>query len=315
MTLKSNFNLFKTIIFLTLLILLPSCVRQVKENNDNIASKCLFISTRNIYRDIYIMNSDGKDVKQLTNDKAHYGYPKFMNNKNICFASKLTGTWQIYTMDLNGKNIKAVTNDKAINNYDPFPCPDGRIIFLSDRNGKQEIFVINGNGTNLTQLTYNYFFVDSPVVLDDGRIFFISSKSTKNEVWVMAGDGSGQKQLTDTKTNIISLAVLSSKTKDFLPKTEERTGFAEYRFIAQPKIVYATKDAYGDIQLYRINFDGTDKRTLTNFHGENINPVVLPNGQISFRTDIQGNSEVYLMTPDGYNHINLTNHEGYDDTK
>ena len=316
MSLKINSKLFKiSLSLVSFLLLLPACSKSVQIDNEDIARKCLFISTRNIYRDIYSINSDGTDIKQLTNDKAHYASPGFMNNGRICFASKLTGVWQIYTMDLNGKNIKAVTKDRAINNYEPFPTPEGKIVFLSDRDENPEIFVINEDGTQLTQLTYNHSFIDCPVVLDDGRIFFISSKSTKNEVWIMNGDGAGQKKLTSTKTNIVSIALLSTKTKDFLPKTEERTGFVEFRFMAQPKIIYAAKDTAGDTQLYRINMDGTDKRTLTSFHGENTNPVVLPGGQVSFMSDTGGDSDVWIMTPDGYNHTNLTNHDGYDDTK
>ena len=312
---KSNLKLKAAIILLAGALLLPSCTSQIKDENADPDGKCIFVSTRNGYRDIYISDLNGENLKQLTSDKAHYGWPAFTSDGRICFASQETGTWQIYTMNRNGKGIKAVTKSRAINNYAPYPTLDGRIVFISDMYGEPEIFSIKQNGTDRIQLTYNSTYVDCPVVMDDGRIFYISSKTTKPEVWMMTADGADQKQITFNTNNIRSVAVVPPRIKDFLSRTSENTGLAEFTYNVQPRIIYEAKDGLGNTQLYRMNIDGKEKRALTNLKGANSNPVVLPDGHVAFMSNNSKNADIWVMTPDGYNLKNLTVNPAYDDTK
>ena len=60
---------------------------------------------------------------------------------------------QIYVVGVNGKNLRKLTNDNAIKNLPKF-TPDGRqIVFLSNRTGNKDLYIMNADGTNQRQLT------------------------------------------------------------------------------------------------------------------------------------------------------------------
>ena len=78
-----------------------------------------------------------------------------------------------------------------------FPGENGKIAFTSDRDGDREIFVMNADGTNQTQLTSNLFRDIHPVWSPNGRkIAFMSTRHGDEEIWVMDADGAHQTQLT-----------------------------------------------------------------------------------------------------------------------
>ena len=76
--------------------------------------------------------------------------------------------------------------------------PDGRrIAFLSYRKGDGEIFVVDGDGSNLRELTFSRATDDDPSWFPDGqRIAFESARTNDTEVWSMRADGRAQTQLT-----------------------------------------------------------------------------------------------------------------------
>ena len=76
---------------------------------------------------------------------------------------------------------------------------DEQIAFFSERDGNQEIYVMNaGNGSNVTRLTYNDVLdVGSSWSPDSTKIAFASAKDANLEIYLMnATDGSGQTRLT-----------------------------------------------------------------------------------------------------------------------
>ncbi|MGH7672147.1 MAG: fibronectin type III domain-containing protein [Gemmatimonadales bacterium] len=74
--------------------------------------------------------------------------------------------------------------------------PD-RIAFASDRDGNEEIYVMNGDGSGVTRLTHDPAADGNPVWSPDGtRIAFVSLRSTYPHIYVMNADGSGVVQRT-----------------------------------------------------------------------------------------------------------------------
>jgi eukaryotic-like serine/threonine-protein kinase len=77
-------------------------------------------------------------------------------------------------------------------------APDGRIVFSSRAGGGFDIWIMNADGTNRTQLTRNAGQNAQPRVSPDGRyIVFTSDRSTgKPHIWRMDLNGDNPKQLT-----------------------------------------------------------------------------------------------------------------------
>ena len=78
----------------------------------------------------------------------------------------LDGHFDLFLVSKDGVNLKRLTkarktNGKWANNEDPSFSPDGRhIVFVSDRSGKKQLYMISPDGKNERRLTFdndNYF--------------------------------------------------------------------------------------------------------------------------------------------------------------
>ena len=73
-----------------------------------------------------------------------------------------------------------------------------RIVFMSTRDGNEEIYTMNSDGTNQTRITNNGARDTHPVWSPDGDfIVFESNRTGNSDIWVMNPDGSGLRNLTN----------------------------------------------------------------------------------------------------------------------
>ena len=86
--------------------------------------------------------------------------------------------------------------------------PMGILAFYSDRDGNLEIYTIKTDGSDLTRLTNDPAFDDSPAISPDGtQIAFLTARhdpspnfpNLKYEIYVMNIDGSDLRRLTTTE--------------------------------------------------------------------------------------------------------------------
>ncbi len=80
----------------------------------------------------------------------------------------------------------------------PSWSPDGRkIVFVSERDGNFEVYVMNADGSGQRNLTRHPGHDSAPAWSPDGRkIAFTTKRDGNFEVYVMNADGSGQQNLT-----------------------------------------------------------------------------------------------------------------------
>ena len=80
-----------------------------------------------------------------------------------------------------------------------FPGSNGKIAFESNRDGNNEIYVMNSDGTGQTRLTTNAGDLDAdPAWSPDGtKIVFVSSRDGNLEIYKMNPDGTGQTRITN----------------------------------------------------------------------------------------------------------------------
>ena len=72
-----------------------------------------------------------------------------------------------------------------------------KIAFISDRMGREELFLMNPDGSGLTQLTFNNSNDYNPYWSPDGtKIVFSSYRDGQSEIYSMNADGSWQTRLT-----------------------------------------------------------------------------------------------------------------------
>ncbi|MEW5767698.1 MAG: T9SS type A sorting domain-containing protein [bacterium] len=259
------------------------------------AGKIAFVSDRDGNAEIYVMNADGQDQSNLTNNLAEDRAPAISpDGYQIVFASYRSGNnYEIYLMTSSGLNPVRLTNNSADDNYPVF-SPDGNYIaFESARDGNYEIYLMNINGSVQSNLTNNAFWDRHPTFSPDGtQIAFASMRDGDYEIWVMDVDGSNPTKLTN------NLAT------DYYPA-----------FGPDGRIAFvSTRD--GNEEIYVMNPDGSGQTRLTANPAHDRYPCFSPDGsQITFATDRDGGGDrIYMMDSDGTGQVPLTVHpsDNYD---
>jgi Tol biopolymer transport system component len=113
---------------------------------------------------IYVMNSDGSHVTQLTNLKSFAGVPMYSpDEKLIVFQWRESNNfrddkkWRICMMNADGGDFHVITPG-ASNDQVPNWSRDGRrLLFFSDRTGKNQLYTMKPDGADVQRLTVNEF--------------------------------------------------------------------------------------------------------------------------------------------------------------
>jgi TolB protein len=141
-------------------------------------SKIAFSSDRSGKPMIFIMNSDGSNVKQLTFAGHYNSTPSWSSDgSKIAFAGVdkakdtgdgRTGAFDVFVINANGTGLKRLTsarkpNGRWANNEAPSFAPDGqRVMFVSDRTINSQLYMVNIDGTNERRITYDNKFYSKP---------------------------------------------------------------------------------------------------------------------------------------------------------
>lgn len=115
----------------------PKTPEEIKEYKDLLAEN--LVAPTNM--EIYTMNIDGTDLKQITHlGKANWSPYFHPSDKKILFSSNHHSTrgydFQIYSIDIDGSNLRQITFESEFNAF-PMFSPDGKkLAFSSNRLGE-----------------------------------------------------------------------------------------------------------------------------------------------------------------------------------
>jgi Tol biopolymer transport system component len=136
--------------------------------------------------DLWIVNHDGSNKRQLTSDSAWEANPAFSpDGRYIAFNSDRESISHIWRVDANGSHPKQLTTGNA-EDYSPVFTPDGRwLLFASWRSGKLATWKIPTDGGEPVQLTQQTS--PFPAVSPDGQWFACASQNgDPNSPWQFA---------------------------------------------------------------------------------------------------------------------------------
>ena len=175
-----------------------------------------FTTTRDFNYEIYVMTVDGSDEPiNLTQNPALDTYPNWSSDGRwLVFVSDRGGNWDIWKMDVaaclaarqagasdpacQGENLTADNTDDDL--Y-PRWSPDGsRIAFESRRNANRDIYIMDADGGNLSQITTDKNYQTYPIWAMDGQAIIYSSQQQLNWDLFLISLKSGEiRQLTHAK--------------------------------------------------------------------------------------------------------------------
>lgn len=136
-------------------------------------------------------------------------------------------------------------------------APDGRIVYTTRITGTQDLWIVNQDGTENRQLTFNLKSNFSPAVSPDGRsIVFVSDRTGNVELWKMNIDGGSPVQLTQSP-GIEGDPVISPEGK---------------------WVIYQYTDGGNRTNIRKLPFEGGNPVQITNT--ESGKPAVSPDGNL-----------------------------------
>ncbi len=137
--------------------------------------------------EIYLMNSDGSNVRRLTQSRGYDGGPFFSADGKKITWRRFTpdgSKAEIFTMDIDGSKQKKVTELNALS-WAPFFHPSGRyIIFTTSVLGYAnfELFIVDAEGLGKpVRVTTNEGFDGLPTFSPDGKMLSWTHRNEKGE--------------------------------------------------------------------------------------------------------------------------------------
>lgn len=129
-------------------------------------NKVIYTSLASGNMDVWIMNADGSNQKQLTTDPEWDGNPAVSPDGRYIFFGSLRGNLpSIWRMNIDGGSVQRVTDKE---DYIQEVTPDGQwIIFTSWRTGRLTLWKAGIDGSNPVQITD--MFINSAAVSPDGK--------------------------------------------------------------------------------------------------------------------------------------------------
>jgi hypothetical protein len=123
-------------------------------------------------------------------------YPSYLPDGGLVFRGDINSRIGLYLGEAEGSEAKLFTDDDS--DTAPAPSPDGtKIAFMSyKRDGNWETYLVNRDGSGLSNLTNNAANDGLPAWSPDGRyIAFLSDRDGQWAIWVMSADGRNPKLL------------------------------------------------------------------------------------------------------------------------
>lgn len=253
--------------------------------------KIAFSSNRNGNFDIYVMNADGTDVRQLTTNTSFDLFPSISaDGSKIAFYSTRSGDGDIYLVNADGTNEQRITTD-ADNETSPALSPDGTTVAYikrSDSRNPWDIYLSNVDGTNVRFLTFSgsqpSFSADGNKIAYVREEYWKRNEPPLSNIDVINVDGTGNQHVT------------AGAGDDYDPAFSPDGN----------KIAFGRKG-----KIYSVNLDGTSLRQVTSQTASEYQPSYSPDGnKIAFvksSQSPQSGTNIYTINTDGTDEQQLTN--------
>jgi TolB protein len=248
-------------------------------------STIYFVSDRSGHKEIWVMDYDGSNQRQLTHQGSTSLSPRISPDGSRLAFSSLTKTgWDImmYSIDLN----RLITFPRfGGTNLSPAWSPDGtKLALSSSRAGNSEIYVCDAGGGNLHRMTTGKGPDVSPVWnrKTGSQIAFVSGSTGLPQVYTMEADGTNQQRMTDQGYAVS-------------PGWSPNGQFLTLAWIRK----YGPGEP-GSSDIYLMDIASKQWVQLTHDGGRNDFPSWAPDGRhIVFQSSRSGKEEIWMMLADG----------------
>lgn len=149
---------------------------------------------------IFLISYPSGEMRRITTDFNNYiGMDLTADGKTLAAvqSTRISNIWIVPNADA-GRAVQIKTGGTNQEGVDGLAwAPDNRIVYYSKASGNDDIWIMNGDGSDPRQLTHDAGTNYDLKVTPDGRyIVFTSERAGSPNIWRMDMDGGNPKQLT-----------------------------------------------------------------------------------------------------------------------
>src|SRR5271165_269931 len=258
-----------------------------------VGTRIVFVSDRTGNKEIWSMNYDGTDQRQITHYNTISTFPSVSpDGKKLAFTSWLRGRPEIvmFSMDTS-RRLPFYNQQASMNAFVAFTPDSKRIIFSSTANGgAAQLFMADVDGGNLHRLSSSSTIEVEPKInpKTGSEIAFVSGRTGLPQVYRMSMEGADLQRLSNGEGEATNPAwapdgqhLAFAWTKGFEP---------------------------GNYNIFVMDVPTRDIVQLTSNEGRNENPSWAPdNAHIAYASKRGAKSQIWVMGADGRGKQQLTN--------
>jgi TolB protein len=248
-------------------------------------SKIYFVSDRTGHKEVWVMDYDGSNQRQITHQGSISLSPRVSpDGSRLAFSSLTKSGWEImmYSLDLN--RMVGFARFGGTNLSPAWSADGSKIAFSSSRGGSPQIYVSDASGGNLQRMTTNKGPDVSPVWnrKTGAQIAYVSGQTGLPQVYTMESDGTNQQRMTDQG---YAVSPAWAPNGQFLSLAWTRK--------------YGPGEP-GSSDIYLMDIASKQWVQLTHDGGRNDFPSWAPDGRhIVFQSSRTGKEEIWMMLADG----------------
>lgn len=248
-------------------------------------SKVVFVSTRSGAKEIWAMDHDGANQRQITKYRSISTTPAVSSDgTRVAFTTYARSQPAIEIFSLETLRKLPFFNQNASMNATPSFSPDGRQIVFSSTfaGGYAQIYIADSNGSNLRRLTHTRAVEVEPKMnpKTGSELVFVSGRSGPQQIYRMNIEGTDIVRLTDG--------------------TGEASNPAWHPDGQHMAFAWTRGFEPGNFNIFLMNVATREYVQLTHGAGRNENPTWAPDGRhIVFASKRGGRTNIYTMLADG----------------
>jgi cell division ATPase FtsA len=265
------------------------------------ASTLAYTQVDGTFWNVWLIEADGSNPRALTRfteDKARL--PVVSPDRTaVAYTVETAAGWELRVTDSQGTANRTLTDQIVTDGRATWSPDGGRLAFVADPDGVQNVYVFDLATGDMTQLTDNPQDVGDPAWSPDGATiaYWVQGAESGQDIWTIPAEGGTPVQLTQQPGDDADPA---------WSPTGNEIAFSSTR--------------NGDWDIFAMNADGRDQRQLTTDAADDQDPAWSPDGAfIAFETKRDSTdrpdddwAEIYKMLPDGRDQVNVTNRDQLD---
>jgi TolB protein len=250
-----------------------------------VGTRIVFVSDRTGAKEIWVMNWDGTDQRQLTNYRSISTFPSASPDGHIVAFTTWAGGYpaiQMFSLD-SGRKLPFYNQRASMNAFVTFTPDSKRVIFSSTLGGgNAQLYIANADGSGLRRLTASSAIEVEPKInpKTGADLVDVSGRSGLPQIYHMGVEG--------TDVQRISAGTGEATNPTWSPDGDH--------------IAFAWTKGFepGNYNVFVMDVSSQQTTQLTANEGRNENPSFAPDGaHIAYASKRGRQSQIWVMNADG----------------